>query len=134
MYNEKCLCELQPRIYIKFKRIKNTIYTVKMSTCNKIKFTIDSSLENFEESKDTPCEFYEETVLSETPKEKLKSNTKLFIDIVKIKNKDKNLTPLIAFFLADNRRDTYNRIIKEIPLKKIETTEQYTERLKTFIK
>ena len=127
-----CLCELQPKVYIKFKRRENMIQIIKMNVCKKTKFTIDSSLEKFEESKDKPCEFYEETILSE----RISEETKVEIESVtnytnrsKINSSDKTLIPLITYFLADHRRETYNKLIKEIPLKKSETMKCYTDRL-----
>jgi len=129
-----CFCELPKKQYIKFQKKEKKKKKKEIFICCKTGFTIDSSLENYEESRNRPCEFYEETVINE----KTNKNNETIASPNNIWKPEPEpefdyLIPLITYFLAERRHETYNKLIKEIPLKYKETVSEYIERLKTFI-
>lgn len=127
-----CSCGIQVKQYTKFKKINNKIQRLEIKTCPKSGFTIDSSLTRYDESRDQPCEYYEETIITEMPEE-ISETIIPETNNLKEFTKDQHLTPLITYFLADNRQETYNKLVQEIPLKRKESKLEYIERLKKFL-
>lgn len=134
--NCTCECNLEPKVYTKFKPVNSKIQRVEIKMCPKTGFTIDSSLENYEETREQPCNYYEETIVAEALEE-INENTEIYkkeiYDLDPTHFRKHNLTSLITYFLADKRRESYEKIINEIPIKYQETKLEYIERLKEFL-
>lgn len=104
-----CYCEISVKTLTKFKFDKktNTVQTLKIQMCSKTGLTIDSSLNEFEESKDQPCEFYEETILNEQLKEIQLKPKSILNPITKL-----NHEALRAFYEGDKRFETFQELIE----------------------